>query len=108
MSLFGSQPTEPQRPYRGDVWLGLGQGLGINCLVFVFGMIVATSAFLFQTWILRIVMAIGVTQFVYLGPLMLRAHRNHRPGKMAGLIIAASITLLLNAACASYAHFWTY
>ena len=100
MSLSGPQPEDPQRSPSRDVLLGLALGLGINALVFVVGLFSALS-WAPAGWSL---IAIGVMQFIYIGPLILEARRSQRPGRVKGPIIAASITLLLNAACGS--AFW--
>ncbi|MGC2891374.1 MAG: hypothetical protein WB627_20080 [Candidatus Acidiferrum sp.] len=101
MSLRGPILTIPQPSSRHDVLKGLGLGLGINALVFVGGLVLTLGGFPLVAWFL---MTLGVTQFIYLGPLILDARRSQRSGRIKGLIIAASITLLLNAACGS--AFW--
>ena len=42
---------------------------------------------------------IGITQLVYQVPAILMARRRGRPGIARGIIIAASLTALLNASC---------
>jgi hypothetical protein len=42
---------------------------------------------------------IGISQFVYIGPAIWIAHKHGQDNRMKGLIIAASLVALLNAAC---------
>jgi hypothetical protein len=72
-------------------------GLSVNAFAFLFCLVVGPLLGIYFLWTL--LMALGLTQLVYIVPLILIARSNGRPGKVKGLIIAASITLLLNAAC---------
>lgn len=77
---------------RGSVGAGLAVGFGINLLLVVIcALFIPVAPYLLPF--------VGVIQLVYMIPLILRAHRDQLPGQMKGLIIAASITFLLNAAC---------
>ena len=44
-------------------------------------------------------MFLGVSQFAYIVPLAILAKRNEAPEMAKGLLIAAGVTFLLNAAC---------
>jgi len=98
MSLLGGSSLEP-RPssQEGDVWTGLAIGLSINILVFGFGVIfmAMSGAYALEPFLA----AIGLTQLIYIVPMILVARSAGRVGRVKGLIIATSITLILNAAC---------
>lgn len=49
--------------------------------------------------IIVFVLALGVSQLVYIGPAVLIARRRGRHGVAKGLIIGAAITLILSGAC---------
>lgn len=87
----------------GSVGTGLAIGLGINIAVFVVALAVVTGSngisspiALFLFWP---AMAIGLTQLVYIVPLYLRYRKTGQKNTAKGLVIAASITALLNASC---------
>jgi hypothetical protein len=68
-------------------WQGFGLTVFLNVLVF----------YIFLSFFAWISMYIGVTQLIYLIPLMI--WRRKSPGMLQGIIIGASVTFLLNAAC---------
>jgi hypothetical protein len=57
-----------------------------------------SSGWLATVWFVGL-LGIGVAQLVYLVPAILMARRRGRPGIAKGIIIAASLTALLNATC---------
>ena len=74
-----------------DTWLGLGLTFLLHLLQVPMAMI--RAAFFIPLWI------IGLSQLLYIVPAILIARGRGRPGIVRGLIIGASLTFLLNAAC---------
>ena len=69
------------------------RGLGLLCLLHLIQipLIALTGGML--------LLAIGLTQLVYVIPFAVSYHRKGRPGIVKGLIIGAAITLLLTGTC---------
>jgi hypothetical protein len=81
---------EPKRPQREKTHVGRGIGLGFLLHLIL---LIYPAAFI----------AIGIVQLVYILPAIM-IFRKH-PGMVQGLLIAAGITFLLNAACYGYMTF---
>lgn len=75
--------------HRSDVALGIGLAFILHALQLPLAFVTLMMALVF----------IGVSQLLYLIPAILIAKRKQRPGIVKGLIIGASVTFLLNAAC---------
>ena len=86
--------SEGDRSVR-DTWLGLGLCLLLHLLQVP---MMRLSRSMALWWI-------GVSQLVYIVPAILIAKRRGRPGIVKGLIVGASLTFLLNAACFGFFMF---
>ena len=87
---------EYQGPYKGSIW----RGIGITLLLHLLQLPIAfTLAFLFPPLALATVIFIGVSQCVYIVPVSIYLYRDGESETLKGVIIAASITFLLNATC---------
>ena len=87
---------------RGSVWSGLGLTLMLHFViqvptVFILGYSVSGERALILTFLP--LMYIGLSQLVYMIPAILVARRKGETETAKGLIIGASLTFLLNAAC---------
>ena len=87
------QPMEPddRRSVR-DTWTGFG-------LTFLLHLLQVPMARLGRSTSFIPLLIIGLSQLLYIVPAILIAQRKGRPGIVSGLIIGASLTFLLNAAC---------
>jgi len=72
-----------------DVWLGLGLAFLLHLIQVPLALATVALSLIF----------IGASQLVYIIPAIIIVKRKGRPGLVKGLIIGASITFLLNAAC---------
>ena len=93
---------EVAEPSKGSIWAGLGLTLLFHfvvlvSLLFILGTIVSGERGL-ELGILP-VKYIGLSQLVYMIPAIWIARRKGETETAKGLIIGASITFLLNAAC---------
>jgi len=79
--------NEPREPRGSSVFLGMLIGIGLQLLAIP---LMARSG---------MVMLIGVTQLFYIVPAILFARSTGRRRLANGIIIAASLVALLNAAC---------
>ncbi len=104
-----------QQPGSGGVRRGVGLGIAMNLIYFGFWigfyyfgldrywLTTGTGDFGVIFWSL---FCIGATQWIYIGPAIWYYHRKQEAGMVKGLIIAASLTALLNGACwAVVTHF---
>lgn len=87
---------------RGSIWAGVGLTLLFHfvvqvCLLFILGAIVTGERGLEVAFLPLIY--IGLSQLVYMIPVILIARHKGETETAKGLIIGASITFLLNAAC---------
>jgi hypothetical protein len=83
---------------------GVVHGLGLNgmfvmlCMVLVVADV--TSEMTAMSWLVTIVLSmgavIGLSQFLYIGPLIAAYRRAQQPHMVKGLIIAAVVTALFN------------
>ena len=72
-----------------DVWLGLGLTFLLHLIQIPLALATVALSLIF----------IGASQLAYIIPAIIIVKRKGRPGMVKGLIIGASITFLLNAAC---------
>ena len=72
-----------------DTWLGFGLTFLLHLLQVPMARLMSHT----PSWI------IGLSQLIYIVPAILIAQGRGRPGIVRGLIIGASLTFLLNAAC---------
>ena len=84
-------------PSGGSVLKGVA--IGLACGVFL--MVVIALSFTF--WLV----CIGVLQLVYIVPIISSYRKRGETETMKGLIIAAAIVLLLNAACDGFINPWS-
>ena len=95
---------EPKPITAIDVGLGFLMAIGLHIVVlgalwFLVGPLSGwSSALLANVWFVAL-LGIGIAQLVYLLPAILMARRRGRPGIAKGIIVAASLTALLNATC---------
>lgn len=87
----------------GSVGTGVSMGLGLNVGLFVL-LLIAGGALLDFAQSLSVVFfgaagGIGLTQLAYVIPMYLRYRKTGLKKTATGLVIAASITALLNASC---------
>jgi hypothetical protein len=75
-------PATPPRSHTKQVWKGIGLLTLLHLLVLIFPVVF---------------FAIGIVQIIYLLPALIICRNN--TGMVQGLLIAAGITFLLNAAC---------
>lgn len=80
---------QPERNETGEVWKGIGLTLLLHLIQIPIAALSGGVA----------VIGIGLSQLLYVVPAVIIAHRKGRKGLMKGIIIAAAITFLLNAAC---------
>ena len=90
---------------KGSIWVGLALTLGLHVLVqgltlFIIGAVVRGEQGLILAFLP--LMYIGVSQLVYIIPAILIARRKGDTEIAKGLIIGASLTFLLNAACSGF------
>ena len=85
--------NEPQVPNRAatnrDVWIGLGLTLLLHLI---------QVPLAFMTMAISLI-ALGISQLLYIIPAIIIYRKKGRPGIVKGLIIGAAITFLLSAAC---------
>ena len=88
---------------QGSVVYGLLICWGLNTLQIVTGFITLGAGAAFERAALVIVIAsigaVGLVQLVYVLPLYFQFRKKGKPDTAKGLVIAASITALLNATC---------
>src|SRR5262245_4488540 len=87
------QPSQPsQRGGRqGDIWRGIGLGLLLQLIQIPLAAVTSLISLVF----------IGVSQLLYIIPVIVIYGSQGRPGIVKGLAIAAALTFLLNATCAA-------
>ena len=97
-----------------DVWKGFGLAWLLHALsVAFFSFTMTFLRFIGANWARPLpsyflfYFGIGISQFVYIVPAVVIARRHRRPGIVQGLIIGASLTFLLNAACVGTFWFMT-
>jgi len=90
--------TEGPTPFNADVLRGILLALGLHLVV---GLLVffVVPEFLDLEWYIVAVSCFGLSQFLYIGPLMLYARKLKRPGLFRGLLLVAALTFLVNAGC---------
>jgi hypothetical protein len=89
------ESTETLPPQQGSVIKGIFICWGLNLLTLAFG------SLLFVTFIgpLLLIGGIGLVQLLYVRPLYNTYKGKNEEGTCKGLVIAASVTALLNAGC---------
>lgn len=99
MSSLDPRPKETQ----GRVSTGIGLGIGLNTLQALLVYFVATNVGgnidRFVTTLLIGWGGAGLVQLVYVVPLYLRLREKGRTETAKGLVIAASLIILINASC---------
>ena len=88
-------------PNAKHLWIGLAESLGaatLFVLVFV-SLINAGGDWPLAMGGMFLVFGIGLTQILWIGPLIWRARRRGRARETQGPLIGAGIVALLNAAC---------
>lgn len=78
----GFVPIEPPRRHGVEIW----KGIGLTALLHLIPLVFPALYF-----------GIGIVQFLYLIPALILCRKNS--GMQQGILIAAGITFLLNAAC---------
>ncbi len=81
--------NEPQQSQTNDIWRGVGIALLFHLVQIPLALLTLFMSLIF----------LGLTQLIYIIPAIIIYKRKGRPGVVKGLIIAAAITFLLNAAC---------
>jgi hypothetical protein len=79
------------RPDTSEFWVGLVCGFLLHFCSLLF--------LLFGKFALAMLLGIGVTQLIYVGPLMIYFYRQGSMNAFKGMLLAAGITFLLNATC---------
>ena len=79
-------PKQP--PEEDSIWVGLF--LGFTCVVL---------SLLLGAFIPWGILAVGLTQLVFQGPLVVYFHKAEKTKTMMGVVIIACLTILLNASC---------
>ena len=82
-----ADPPAPLPPRRGGFWKGLGLGF----LLHLFQILALSQSFLLTVW--------GLTQVAYMIPAAIYFKRRGEPDTVKGLMVAAAVSFLLNAAC---------
>jgi hypothetical protein len=85
-------PTEEQ----GSIFAGLAFCWAANVAQVILGFLLLATGTLLPVWLIG---GVGLIQLAYVVPLYQYFKRNGRSMSARGLVIAASITALLNAAC---------
>jgi ABC-type Fe3+-siderophore transport system permease subunit len=90
--------TSPDQQPKGSAWAGFALALLLHLLQLPITFLVdfvsrAELAFLYP------LVFIGISQLVYIIPAIIIFHRRGEPQTVKGLLIGASLTFLLNAAC---------
>ena len=90
-------PTTPA----ADVALGCGLTVVFHmiAIVVMLGFLFSTNSSVVENITTGFLLALGVSQVVYMGPAIYYAYRRGRPNIGKGLLIGAAITLALTAAC---------
>ena len=85
-------PMTPTPPNPGSTLLGCALGFGLSVILIVLLLVAhSTAALLFA----------GLIQLVYVVPLVMHFRKRGQPNIGTGLIVAASLFLLLTATCGS-------
>jgi hypothetical protein len=77
----------PAEPRRGGFWKGFGLGF----LLHLFQILAFGQPFLLTLW--------GLTQLVYQIPASIHFRKRGEPDTVKGIMVAAAVSFLLNAAC---------
>lgn len=93
---MSEERTLHERPAEGRDWLGVLLGI---LLVGALHIIQLLVGYLFPAILANSFFFIGLTQLVYVIPAILIARSQGRSDIVAGIIIGAAVTFLLNAAC---------
>ncbi len=89
--------SETSQVKRGIVWVSAGHGVLFLITALAEGLAPKTEELMLL--LIQPLLYIGVSQLIYVGPGVWLANQQNRPGRVKGLVIAASLTALLNAAC---------
>ncbi|MVP01705.1 hypothetical protein [Paenibacillus lutrae] len=85
-----AQPPHPHQPWKGSqVAVGIGWVAACHLI-----WLIAAPLYL----------GIGIVQLVYVIPLLIISHVKGKTGVFQGILIAAGITFLINAACFGYVY----
>ena len=82
------QPSQPGGR-QGDIWRGIGLGLLLQVIQIPLGVVTSLISLIF----------IGVSQLLYIIPVIVIYGRKGRPGIVKGLAITAALIFMLNATC---------
>jgi hypothetical protein len=82
-----AETPPPAAPRRGRFW----KGFGLGCLLHLFQILAFGQPFLLTLW--------GLTQFVYQIPAGIHFRKRGEPDTVKGIMVAAAVSFLLNAAC---------
>ena len=83
----------PPSPNLGSTMMGCALGFSLGVLLFILLLLVTRSR--------AAVLLTGVIQLAYIIPLFIHFRKRGKSDAGAGLVVAASILALLNAACAA-------
>lgn len=84
---YGEGPPPPPVIHRGGFWKGFGLGF----LLHLAQILAFAQPFLLTLW--------GLTQFAYMIPAALHFRKKGEPDTVKGLVTAAALSFVLNAAC---------
>lgn len=91
-----NKTTESASGEQGSIVAGLACCWGANVAQVILGFILLTTSTMLPVWLIG---GVGLIQLAYVIPLFRYFQRNGRTMSARGLVIAASVTALLNAAC---------
>jgi hypothetical protein len=102
--------NETPQPEKHGVGRGVALGLGLNAVFallwygrVMYGLRGALPQLPSYRWLNTLLFQslfwIGATQLIYILPAIAHYHRKQRPGVVKGLVIAATLVMLLNVIC---------
>lgn len=95
------ESTEISTPRQSNVIKGMLICWLLNFLTIVLGFVLISTL----TGTVILVGGLGLVQLIYVSPLYIKFKRNNQADTAKGMIIAASVTALLNAGCCSFVHY---
>lgn len=94
-----NHPPQNLQQSAGNPWWGIGLTLLLHLLQIPIAILVGVLSSDPYAFFIPLIFW-GVTQLVYMIPAVIIAHKTSKPHLVKGLLIGASISFLLNAACA--------